>query len=91
MNTSRRTEGVYVGTGVEFVIEDDYSNPLDAHRVLTNAWVGTTTLFEKEIVAVEESSKGPHVHTAWADMDTGGSGDEDLNHGPARVNERRLV
>jgi hypothetical protein len=91
MNTRRRTEGVYVGTGVEFVIEDDYSNTLDAHRVLTNARVGTTTMFEKEIVAVEESSKIAHVRTAWADMDTGGSGDEDLNHGPARVNERRLV
>ena len=52
MNTCRRTDGVYVGTGVEFVIEDDYSNPMDAHRVLPNAWVGTTTIFEKEIVAV---------------------------------------
>ena len=68
MNTRRRTDGVYVGTGVEFVIEDDYSNPMDAHRVLPNAWVGTTTIFEKEIVAVEESSKIAHVRAAWADI-----------------------
>ena len=91
MNTRRRTDGVYVGTGVEFVIEDDHSNPMDAHRVLPNAWVGTTTIFEKEIVAVEESSKIAHVRAAWADMDSGDSGDEDLNQEHARVNERRLV
>ena len=75
MDTRRKTEGVYVGTGVEFVIEDDYSNPMDAHRVLPNAWVGTTTIYEKAIVAVED------VRTAWADMDTGSSGDEELNIG----------
>ena len=41
----RRTDGVYVGTGEGFVIDDDYANPMDAHRVLPNAWVGTATLF----------------------------------------------
>ena len=67
------------------------SNPMHAHRVLPNAWVGTTTISEKEIVAVDESSKIGHVRAAWSDMDTGDSGDEDLNQEPARVNKRRLV
>jgi hypothetical protein len=91
MDTRRRTDGVYVGTGVELVIEDDYANPMDAHRVLPNAWVGATAIFEKEIVAVEESSEIAHARTAWADMDSGDSGDEDLNQELARMNERRLV
>ena len=64
---------------------------MDAHRVLPNAWVGTTTIFEKEIIAFEESSKIAHVRTAWADMDSGDFRDEDLNPVIARVNERRLV
>ena len=49
MVTKRTTRGRYLGTGEEFVIEDDYANPVDAHRVLANAWVGTTQVFEEKI------------------------------------------
>ena len=64
MDTRGRTNAVYVGAGEEFVIEDDYANPMGAHRVLPKTWVGTTTILEMEIVAVEESANSAHVRPA---------------------------
>ena len=46
MKTRRVTSGMFLGTGEKFEIVDDYSNPVDAHRTLTNAWIGTTEMIE---------------------------------------------
>ena len=46
--TQRVTKGVCIGTGTQFEIVDDYAEPADAHRVLTNAWVGTKIILKKE-------------------------------------------
>ena len=67
MLTKRTTRGRYLGTGEEFVIEDDYANPVDAHRVLANAWVGTTQVFEEKSDEVDGNVN--ESKEAWADMD----------------------
>ena len=46
MLTTRATKGRVLGTGEEFQIVDDYANPLDSHRMLANAWVGTCEMHE---------------------------------------------
>ena len=43
---SRITKGTYVGNGVTFTIVDNYHDPNLAHRVLGNAWVGTSEFTE---------------------------------------------
>ena len=48
MDTRRITKGTFVGTGVRFVEIDDYSDLLLAHKILANAWVGTTEIHEKQ-------------------------------------------
>ena len=47
MLTKRITKGTYVGTNEEFIIVDDYADPNCAHRVLANAWIGTTLIHEE--------------------------------------------
>ena len=47
MLTKRITKGTYVGTNEEFIIIDDYADPNCAHRVLANAWIGTTLIHEE--------------------------------------------
>ena len=37
---------MFLGTGEKFEIVDDYANPIDAHRILANAWVGTSEMRE---------------------------------------------
>ena len=59
MNTKRKTNGRFVGTGEEFTIEDDYADPVNAHRVLANAWVGTTTICEENIVETNGEGQAP--------------------------------
>ena len=58
MSTRRTTRGTYVGTGAEFVVTDDYADPNAAHRLLPNAWVGTTE-FEVENI---EQVNGGNIH-----------------------------
>ena len=43
---SRITKGTYVGNGVTFTIVDNYHDPNLAHRVLGNAWIGTSEFTE---------------------------------------------
>ena len=38
----RVTNGTYVGNKERFTITDDYNDPNDAHKILKNAWIGTT-------------------------------------------------
>ena len=54
MLTKRITKGTYVGTGEEFVIVDDYADPNCAHRILKNAWIGTTLIHEKVKPEIDE-------------------------------------
>ena len=76
MVTRRTTRGRYLGTGEEFVIEDDYANPVDAHRVLANAWVGTTQVFEEKIEKMNGNVN--EFKEAWADMDFEDSPDAEV-------------
>ena len=46
LNKIRITRGKYVGTGKEFQVIDDYSISASAHKILNNAWVGTTEFRE---------------------------------------------
>ena len=87
MITKRVTRGRYLGSGEEFVIEDDYADPVNAHRVLANAWVGSTQVFEEHIENTAEKTKKENgdetkSNEAWADMDF----DESSN-----ANDRRRV
>ena len=52
LSTRRINIGTYVGTGAEFTITDDYSDPNAAHKILANAWVGTT---EFEVEDIEQN------------------------------------
>ena len=67
LDTRRVTEGVFIGSGEAFTIIDDYGNPACAHRVLPNAWRGTTTFGEKNF----NENKQTNVRQAvsWADAD----------------------
>ena len=56
MCTRRTTRGTYVGTGVGFVVTDDYADPNAAHKVMPNAWVGTTE-FEEDNAQVKDVGK----------------------------------
>jgi hypothetical protein len=47
MLTKGITKGTYVGTGEEFTIVDDYADPNCAHRIMPNAWIGTTLIHEQ--------------------------------------------
>ena len=74
MITKRTTRGRYLGSGEEFIIEDDYADPVNAHRVLANAWVGTTRVFEERAADigedVNEGNEGEKkFKEAWADVD----------------------
>ena len=57
-----------MGTGKEFEIVAGYSDPVNAHRVLSNAWVGTTTFFEKEIVVEKANLQEAQSRVSWADI-----------------------
>ena len=64
LETRRITEGIVIATGEHFTIVDDYGDPASAHRVLPNAWRGTTTFTEKKIEIVDNLPK-----FRWADVD----------------------
>ena len=64
LNTRRTTEGVVIATGEKFSIVDDYGDPSSAHRVLPNAWRGTTTFTVKKADVID----GAHV-LKWADVE----------------------
>ena len=66
MLTRRTTRGRYLGTGEEFVIVDDYADPVNAHRILANAWVGTTQVFEENVEEIDDNCE--KTKEAWADM-----------------------
>jgi hypothetical protein len=51
----RTTKGTYVGSGKQFVIVDDYHDPNHAHRILANAWIGTSEFKEMNIENETES------------------------------------
>ena len=74
MITKRVTRGRYLGSGESFIIEDDYADPVNAHRVLANTWVGTTQVFEERIEntgeKIDKKNGGEsNSKEAWADMD----------------------
>ena len=66
LSTRRTTSGAFVGTGEKFVIVDDFDEPADAHRVLPNAWVGTTTFTEKDALNVKDRRHASRDRQAWA-------------------------
>ena len=39
---ARITRGTYVGSGKKFEIVDGYHDPKNAHRILANAWIGSS-------------------------------------------------
>ena len=43
---TRTTRGKFVGSGETFELVGNYSVAADAHKIMANAWVGTTTLIE---------------------------------------------
>ena len=42
LSTRRITKGTFIRNGKHFIIEDDYSVEVDAHKLLDGAWTGTT-------------------------------------------------
>jgi hypothetical protein len=60
LKTSRVTKGTFISSGKSFVIEDDYSKGIDAHKLMDAAWTGITEFRgiegEKGI-----STEGEHV------------------------------
>lgn len=61
MNTKRKTKGRFVGIVDALTIEDDYADPMNARRVLANAWVGVTTMCEEGNVETSDEGQAP-VH-----------------------------
>ena len=59
----RDTIGTYVGSGKKFEIVDDDHDPNHAHRILANAWIGTSEFrvmnvdSEDEIVEAQISER----------------------------------
>ena len=53
----RTTKGTYVGNGKQFVLVDDYHDPNHAHRILANAWIGTSEFREMNIENESESDE----------------------------------
>ena len=51
----RTTIGTYVGSGKKFEIVDDYHDPNNAHRILANAWIGTSEFRVMDIDSESES------------------------------------
>ena len=91
MNTKRVTRGRYLGSGETFIIEDDYADPVNAHRVLANAWVGTTQVFEERLDDTVEKSEeknggDSNFKEAWADMDFEESSNADDRRGVSELN-----
>ena len=90
MITKRVTRGRYLGSGESFIIEDDYADPVNAHRVLANAWVGTTQVFEERLdtegKSVKENGGDSNFKEAWADMDFEESSNADDRRGVSELN-----
>ena len=54
----RTTTGTYVGRGKKFEIVDDYHDPNNAHRILANAWIGTSEFRVMNVDSDSEKSTG---------------------------------
>ena len=71
MITKRTTKGTFVGSGKEFIMIDDYADPSCAHRILANAWIGTTIIHEeKKEEGPADGQAASNKRAVLADMDT---------------------
>ena len=60
MITKPTTNGTFFGCGEDIIIVDDYANPNCAHRILANAWIGTTRRRRKKVPLLSK----PHPPSA---------------------------
>ena len=83
MNQTRFTRGI-TQSGRSFEFHDDWTIPINAHRVLEEPWIGSTvfieedksTLLDSQVkIQVEKSNKSPHAiekrdigRMVWADV-----------------------
>jgi hypothetical protein len=79
IETSRITKGTFISSGKSFVIKDDYSKEVDAHKLLEGAWTGFTEF------RGADNAKSVHIEGEKIQKSDEVNGQETLKNEPQKV------